>query len=212
MDHAGAAEREPVVCGKHDQLERAQRGCAAVVPGQREISRRDLRRFAGCGPVSHQYRHHPPDGGSERAFEGASRAGRRIRGAARSGSAMRRSLWLLFPALLLAQQPVPREQRGAPLVNVTHAGAVWTLAGQKNRVTFNERDFAIAVQTGPTTWKMTSSLPDDMLVKSRGRQFPLRLTDGRARVEPYDTGYKTGIKISLDQFRHATPLDLRLYL
>jgi hypothetical protein len=120
---------------------------------------------------------------------------------------------LLIPALLLAQQPVPREQRGAPLATVTHTGANWTIAGQKNRVTLNSNDLSLAVQAGAASWKMTRSLADDMLVKSRGQEFNLRLTDAaRIHIESYDTGFKTGVKISLDQFRHSTPLDLRLYL
>ncbi len=124
-----------------------------------------------------------------------------------------RLVMLLFPALLFAQQPVPREQRGAPLVTVTHTGANWTIAGQKNRVTLNPSDLSLAVQAGAASWKMTGSLADDMLVKSRGQEFNLRLTDaGRINIESYDTGFKTGVKISLDQFRHNTPLDLRLYL
>lgn len=126
---------------------------------------------------------------------------------------MKRATLFLLPILLLAQQPVSREQRGAPVVDVMHSGAMWKIAGRKTRVTLNERDLAISVEAGGTTWKMTPSLADDMLVKSRGQEFPLRFTDAtRIHIEPLDTGFKTGVKISLDQFRHATPLDLRLYL
>ena len=128
----------------------------------------------------------------------------------------------LLPGYLLAQQqfpPVSRAERGAPVVDVTQSAGAWVISGQKNRVTLNASDLAIQVQAGPVTWRLAPSLKDDMLVKSRGEEFYVRLRDaGSIQIEPYDTGFKTGVKISLQQFVHhgqlkgGVPLDLRLYL
>src|SRR5262245_65483166 len=105
-------------------------------------------------------------------------------------------------ALSLAQQ-LPREQWGAPAVNVSRAEGKWIIAGKKNKVTLNESDLALSVQAGPAKWTMVPSSAKDMLVRSRGEEFYLRLADARKiDIEPYDTGFKTGVKISLGEWRH----------
>jgi hypothetical protein len=128
---------------------------------------------------------------------------------------------LLAAALLPAQQQSPpgRAERGAMLVDVTRSGDQWLIAGKKHRVTLNASTLAVKVDAGPVTWTLAPSLKDDMLVRSRGEEFFVRLADaGRIHIEPYDAGFKTGLKLVLDGFRHAgllrggVPLDLRLYL
>jgi hypothetical protein len=66
---------------------------------------------------------------------------------------------------------------------------------------------------------MVPSEDSDMIVKSRGEEFFLRLADaGLIEIRPYDTGYKTGVKIRLERFRHkgllykGAELDLSLSL
>src|ERR1041384_5442873 len=109
---------------------------------------------------------------------------------------------LLFSPLLFAQQ-LPREQWGAPAVAVSQANGKWTIAGKKNKVTLNATDLALSVQAGPATWAMVPSSGKDLRVKSRGEEFYLRLADAqKLSVTRYDTGFKTGVKISLGQWRH----------
>src|SRR5262249_14363422 len=119
---------------------------------------------------------------------------------------------------LFAQQ-IPREQWGAPAVNVSRAEGKWIIAGAKHKVTLNESDLAISVQAGPANWAMVPSSAQDMLVSSRGEEFYLRLADARKiEISPYDTGFKTGVKISLGDWRHnglrnkGAELDLQLFL
>lgn len=121
--------------------------------------------------------------------------------------------------LLLSAQQLPREQWGAPPVTVSHAGGIWTIAGKKQTVTLNGSDLALRVQAGPAVWTMAASGPQDMLVKSRGKEFYLRLADaGKIGITRYDTGYKTGVKITLGEWRHRgllpqdAELDLTLFL
>src|SRR5689334_19893279 len=128
---------------------------------------------------------------------------------------------IAFHSLPFAQQ-LPREQWGAPLVTVSHGEGKWVIEGKKNRVTLNESDLALSVQAGPANWAMVPSSANDMLVRSRGKEFYLRLADARkVEIKTYDTGFKTGVKISLGEWRrdgtsqlsnNGAGLDLRLFL
>jgi hypothetical protein len=66
---------------------------------------------------------------------------------------------------------------------------------------------------------MVPSSDDDLLLRSRGEEFHVRLRDaGKIDITPFDTGYKTGVKITLRRFRHhgllydGAELDVTLYL
>ncbi len=116
-------------------------------------------------------------------------------------------------------QRLPREQWGAPPVRVSHKEGIWHIEGQKNRVTLNVSDLTMSVQAGPVIWKMEPSSEKDMLVKSKGEEFYLRLADaGKIDITPYDTGAKTGVKIRLERFcsngllNQGLELDLTLCL
>ena len=109
-------------------------------------------------------------------------------------------------AQLLRHQstPSPRSTWGAPEIEVSQADGRWIIAGKKNRVILNEADLAMTVEAGPVTWRMAPSSAEDMLVQWRDERFYLRLADaGKIAIEPYDTGYKTGVKIRLERFRSA---------
>jgi Family of unknown function (DUF5696) len=96
-----------------------------------------------------------------------------------------------------------REEWGAPPVVVTHEGKQWRIAGSKNTAVMDEKTFALTIEAGTTHWAMAASESDDIVVGVAGRDDTLRLTDaGRVRITPYDTGYKTGIRISLEDFVH----------
>jgi hypothetical protein len=126
---------------------------------------------------------------------------------------------LMVAAPAIAAHPPSREEWGAPLVSVTHQGGTWTIRGQKQVVTLRESELTLQIKAGPASWKMVPSKADDMLVRSGGKDFTLRLSDAR-RIEivPYDTGFKTGIKITLGDWQRDDPasdaavFDLTLYL
>ena len=109
---------------------------------------------------------------------------------------------LMISSCVSAQQ-LPREQWGAPPVTVSRAGGKWTIAGKKNKVLINEADLSIRVDSDSAHWLMMPSAAKDMLVKNGGAEFFLRLADARKiTVVRYDTGFKTGVKISLDSWPH----------
>jgi len=114
----------------------------------------------------------------------------------------------------VATQQLPRDQWGAPAVNVSHEDRKWTIVGKKNKVTLNEGNLALTVKAGAAQWTMLPSAAQDMLVKSHGKEFYLRLADARnISIVPYDTGFRTGVKISLGNWKQRLQrLDLKLVL
>jgi hypothetical protein len=114
----------------------------------------------------------------------------------------------LLPVLIgVAQaQELTREQWGAPLVNLTHTNGQWVIVGKKNRVTLNETNLAIIIQNGSARWSTVPSGPKDMLIKAGDKSGWLSLVSGKIQIVPYDTGFKTGVKISWSGD------DLKLYL
>src|SRR5262249_2640911 len=110
----------------------------------------------------------------------------------------------------------PREQWGAPVVVVTHdAGAgKWAIIGKKQTVTLNEKDLAIEVAAGANRWKMVASGSQGLTVKSGDVETHLALASaGKISIVPYDTGFKTGVKISLNDWKTKQGVvDLPLYL
>jgi hypothetical protein len=120
---------------------------------------------------------------------------------------------VLAPSLLLAE-PLPRDAWGAPVVAVAEKDGRWTITGRKQIVTLEAADLTLTVQAGPAKWAMAASAPGDLRVKAGGDEFPLRLADaGRIAITPYDTGFKTGVKLTLSDWkRGGTPLDLTLHL
>jgi Family of unknown function (DUF5696) len=109
----------------------------------------------------------------------------------------------IFSANIFSQSR-PKEDWGAPLVNVSHTGNNWIITGQKHKVTFNDSDFSIKINAGSVSWSMASSEDNDMVVKSKGEEFSLKLTSAeKIDITKYDTGYKTGIKIRLEKFHNS---------
>ena len=133
-------------------------------------------------------------------------------------------LCALMAAPNLAQQGVPvrtasRADRGARAVTVSRKDGVWTIRGKHQVASLNEADLALRIEAGPAVWQMVSSESDDMLVKTDGQEFPLRLSDASNKeIEPYDTGYSSGVKITLGNWQRPGvtgdegQLDLTLYL
>lgn len=113
-------------------------------------------------------------------------------------------------------EPLPRSAWGAPAVQVSHEGSNWVVAGAKNRVTLQQTDLALTIQSAGTRWSMIPSSTHDLRIKVGDQEFDAGLTQAKSIVvEPYDTGFKTGLKISLKDWRTPSGQstgDLALYL
>jgi hypothetical protein len=100
------------------------------------------------------------------------------------------------------QPPLKPADWGAPPIEVTHDGKTWTIAGQKQRVTLNEGDLSSTIVASGVNWKLVPSGPHDLLVRVKDKESWLRLTDAASiAIVPYRTGFKTGVKITLSDFR-----------
>ena len=108
-------------------------------------------------------------------------------------------------------QPHPRAEWGAPLVDVKRDGDRWTIAGKRNTVTVSGEDLGLSIRSGATTWVMQPSSNGDLIVKSQGKELETTLSDAATiEVVPYDTGYKTGVKLTLSHWKDAPELVLFL--
>ncbi|HEX4121321.1 MAG TPA: DUF5696 domain-containing protein [Verrucomicrobiae bacterium] len=114
----------------------------------------------------------------------------------------------------LRAAPLSRKQWGAPLVTTLHQQGMWIMTGKKTIVMVNEKDLSIHVQAGPVPWDLAPSALGDLRVKTSGKELELRLADAQNVVATnYDTGFKTGVKITLSQWRSDSgQVDLTLYL
>jgi hypothetical protein len=120
---------------------------------------------------------------------------------------------LVIATAVFAQERVTRDQRGAPSVAVTASGDKWTVAGKKNTFVLNAADLSLDVRAGSVRWTTLASRPDDMMVKSAGKELSIKLADAQRKlITPYDTGAKTGIKITLSGWTQAPALVLYLTL
>jgi hypothetical protein len=119
-----------------------------------------------------------------------------------------------------AAAPAPSEAEwGAPPVTVGHSGGRWTIAGRKTTVVLDEKDLSATVQASGATWKMVPSSNEDLIVRTQGHDVPVRLADAaEIKIDPYRTGFKTGVKLTIGGLRAAgtaaasSKLDVRLYL
>jgi hypothetical protein len=95
-------------------------------------------------------------------------------------------------------------------IEVANQNGTWAISGKKQIITFNESNLSIRIKAGPVNWNMAPSGSKDMIVKSNGKEFAIRLADaGKRKVDRYDAGFKTGIMITLEGWKGA---DCKLYL
>lgn len=124
----------------------------------------------------------------------------------------------VFPLVLSAQDR--NVERNTAQVVVSQEGSAWTIAGQKVRVTLNEENWRMEVRAGISAWSMIPAATDDLIIKSATAIFPVSLADaGQKKVEYYRTGYLSGVKISLSDFKRvvsdpseALDFDLQLFI
>ena len=85
--------------------------------------------------------------------------------------------FLLCGSNLLQAQALTPADWGAPEVTVSHTNGLWTIAGKTNVVTLNDSDLAMSIQNGGVAWSMVPSGATDLLAKSGGKEFYVRLAE-----------------------------------
>jgi Family of unknown function (DUF5696) len=126
---------------------------------------------------------------------------------------------LLAASVAASEEPLLPRQWGAPPVSVSRAGDVWTIAGEKQQVTLDAKTLSLSVNAAGATWTMPSADAAELVVVQDGDELRVRLRDAREiRIERYEAGFKSGVKITLDGFRSTgirspgAPVGVRLYL
>jgi hypothetical protein len=109
---------------------------------------------------------------------------------------------------------LPQTDWGRPKVEVRQSGDQWILQGQRLTVSIRSGDLAIQVKDPDTSWSLEGSKPGDLTVNSAGQSISLRLADAKKiEITPYETGFKTGIKVQLGEFVFQDkPVDVHLQL
>src|SRR4030095_11722323 len=81
-------------------------------------------------------------------------------------------------------------------------------------LTLNESNLALTVNAGAAQWNMLPSALGDMLVRSASQDLSLRIADAKKiSIVPYDTGFKTGLKIALSGWQQSgKTIGLELFL
>ena len=147
--------------------------------------------------------------------------GRRMKEAGGRTMLVRAANPVLFGILLCvscfgwaAANELAQDEWGAPKVQVQQKEGKWSIDGLKNRVELNPSDLQMTVHAGGQDWSMMPSFSGDLIVEKAGKTFALRLADaGEKLICPYQTGFKTGIKIDLGNFRHEKDeIDLQISL
>jgi hypothetical protein len=115
-----------------------------------------------------------------------------------------------------ASKKFPRADWGAVDVDVSQdaSSGKWTIKGNRNTLTL-DKNLALEIKAGGTTWKMVPSTASDMLVKVGEQEFPVRLADaGKMEIVPYDAAFQRGVKITLDDWKNPAGgrVSLPLYL
>jgi hypothetical protein len=90
---------------------------------------------------------------------------------------------------------------GAPKVQVLQKQGKWIIKGLRNRIELDPSDLRMTVYTRSRKWSMIPSFPGDLIVEDSGSRLSLRFADAASKaISPYQTGFKTGIKIALEDF------------
>ncbi len=123
------------------------------------------------------------------------------------------SLVLSFVSLAWAVEAT-QDDYGAPAVEVRQEDERWVVQGRRSRVEVNPSDLQMTLGAGGRTWSTVASAAGDLIVEADGKTYTLRLADAKRReVSPYQTGFKTGLKIALSGFAHeGTEIDLSIAL
>ncbi len=103
---------------------------------------------------------------------------------------------------------------GAPKVQVSQEQGRWIVKGLRNRFELDPSDLQMTVSAAGRAWSMVPSSGGDLIVENAGERLSLRLADaGKKEVSPYQTGFKSGLKIALEEFAGGEKkLDLQLAL
>jgi hypothetical protein len=90
---------------------------------------------------------------------------------------------------------------GNPKVTVKQDASQWIIQGERLTVVIDSNSLAMQVKDKDITWNIEGSLQGDLTVEQDGRNITLSLKDAKQiKIEPYETGFMSGIKIRLNGY------------
>lgn len=103
---------------------------------------------------------------------------------------------------------------GNPEVQVKQDAAQWIIQGKRITVVIDPNTLAMQVRDEDISWNIEGSTKGDLTIEHSGRNIPLCLKDAKqVKIESYETGFKSGIKIQLNGYVHEDELlEIRLQL
>lgn len=108
----------------------------------------------------------------------------------------------------------PKQYLANSTISTVEENRAWVVRGKTRTVTVDSADLSISIKAGDTQWTTQGVGPDDLVIQSGGERFGASIIDAaNIRIEPYQTGTKSGIKIDIGDIKHQdTTLDARLQL
>ncbi len=103
---------------------------------------------------------------------------------------------------------------GNPKIKVKQDATQWIIQGKRLTVVIDSNTLAMQVKDKDISWNIEGSTKGDLTIEHGGRNIPLRLKDAKQiKIESYETGFKSGIKIQLNDYAHQDKLlEIRLQL
>ncbi len=101
---------------------------------------------------------------------------------------------------------------GNPKVNVKQDASQWTIRGERLTVVVDPNTLAMQIRDEDISWNTAGSTQGDLTIEHNGKNIPLCLKDAKQiKIEPYETGFMSGIKIQLNDYFHEDKL-LKIHL
>ncbi len=121
---------------------------------------------------------------------------------------------MMLSASLAFGAETTQDDYGAPAVKVEQREGQWVLQGRRTHVEVSPSDLKMVLSAGGHTWSTVASSSGDLVVEADGKTCTLRLADAQTHeIEPYQTGFKTGVKITLQSFHQGdAEVDLSIAL
>ncbi|MFC1635254.1 DUF5696 domain-containing protein [Planctomycetota bacterium] len=109
---------------------------------------------------------------------------------------------------------VSQDDWAAPHVKILQEKTRWIVEGSQNRIELQISDLQMTVHAKNRTWLMIPSFSGDLIVDISDQRLSLRLADAaKKQIDPYYTGFKSGLKITLAGFTHKDKeIDVQIVL
>jgi hypothetical protein len=103
---------------------------------------------------------------------------------------------------------------GNPAVEVRQGETQWIVEGERLMVVVDSNTLAMQIKDEDVSWNIEGSRQGDFIVEDGGRNITLSLKDAKQiKIEPYETGFMSGVKIRLNKYVHQDKLlEVRLQL